>query len=125
MTAKLKQLCGNRRTSRLVGLAGGALAMLLGAATIALPTRAGEDVTVSQRNREFTPGRVTMKRGGVARIVNDDKVTHHIFIDTPTMHFDSGEQPVGKVVDLHFDRNGTFPVQCAIHPRMHLDVVVE
>jgi plastocyanin len=61
----------------------------------------------------------------VVRIVNDDKVTHHIYVDTPDMRFDSGEQPVGKNVDLVFDRTGAFPVQCAIHPTMHLEVVVD
>lgn len=57
-------------------------------------------------------------------IVNDDNVTHHVYVDAPGMQFDSGEQPVGKTVDVAFDRTGTFTVLCAIHPTMKLKVVV-
>jgi plastocyanin len=95
------------------------------AAPLSPPSAAGDSVTVSQRNREFRPHHHAVKRGTVVHIVNDDKVTHHVFVDTSAMHFDSGEQPVGKTVDLSFDRAGTFPVQCAIHPTMHLEVVVD
>jgi plastocyanin len=98
---------------------------LLVAGMVSLPSRAGDDVTVSQRNREFSPARLALKRGAVLHIVNDDKVTHHVFVDTAAMRFDSGEQPVGKVADLHFDRAGTFAVRCAIHPTMHLEVDVD
>lgn len=126
MTSKLQRLLGTGWTARrLCGIAGCAVAVLLVAGTLSLPSRAGDDVTVSQRNRVFSPGRLALKRGAVVHIVNDDKVTHHIFVDTAIMRFDSGEQPVGKVVDLHFDRIGTFPVQCAIHPTMHLEVDVD
>jgi plastocyanin len=57
-------------------------------------------------------------------IVNDDDVTHHVYVDSPTMKFDSGEQPIGQTVDLKFDERGTFLVRCAIHPTMRLTVTV-
>ena len=41
------------------------------------------------------------------------------------MKFDSGEQPVGKSVDVVFDRDGSFTVRCAIHPTMRLAVTVQ
>jgi plastocyanin len=111
--------------SRSLGFVGVAIVALLAAGATSLPSRAGEDVTVSQRNREFNPGRLAAKRGTVVHVVNDDRVTHHVFVDTPAMRFDSGEQPIGKIVDLYFDRSGSFPVRCAIHPTMHLEVVVD
>jgi plastocyanin len=86
---------------------------------------AGDAVTVSQHNRRFSPDTVRIARGSMVHIVNDDKVTHHIFVNTPALKFDSGEQPIGTTVDVPFDSAGTFPVSCAIHPTMRLIVTVE
>jgi plastocyanin len=122
----LQRWLGSDRSMRRPGLTiACALALSLAVVTLSPPSAAGDDVAVSQRNREFRPDRLAVKRGTVVHIVNDDKVTHHVFVDASAMHFDSGEQPVGKTVDLTFDRAGTFPVQCAIHPTMHLEVVVD
>jgi len=82
-------------------------------------------VNVSQKNRKFAPEELQLAAGTTVHIVNDDNVTHHIYVDTPTMKFDSGEQPVGSTVDLVFDKQGTFTVLCAIHPTMHLKVAVQ
>lgn len=84
----------------------------------------GGNLTVSQKNREFAPSRIEVARGGVVHIVNDDNVTHHVYVDSPNMKFDSGEQPIGDTVDLKFDESGTFLVRCAIHPTMRLVVTV-
>lgn len=82
-------------------------------------------VVVSQRNRQFNPEHLTIAAGTTIRVMNDDQVTHHLYIDSPDMPFDSGEQPVGKSIDLHFDKAGRFLVRCAIHPTMRLDVQVK
>jgi plastocyanin len=114
--------------ARAYGLIGIAAASLLAAATVSAARAADDDhgsATVSQHHRQFSPNHVVIRRGSVVHIINDDKVTHHVFIDTPGMSFDSGEQPVGKTVDLQFDKSGTFPVQCAIHPTMRLEITVE
>ena len=81
-------------------------------------------MTVSQRNRAFAPNQLDIARGTVVHINNDDNVTHHVFVDSPKMKFDSGEQKIGTTVDLHFDEAGTFSVRCAIHPTMRLSVTV-
>jgi plastocyanin len=109
---------------------GAALAAALLLATAVPPIGCAADAgdgaaTVSQRRRQFSPNRVAIRRGSVVHIVNDDKVTHHVFVDAPGMSFDSGEQPIGTTVDLRFDKSGTFPVQCAIHPTMRLEIIVE
>jgi plastocyanin len=93
---------------------------LSGAALVA----AADTPTVSQFNRQFSPSQLQVARGTTVHIVNDDNVTHHIYVDAPGMQFDSGEQPVGKTVDVTFDRAGTYTVLCAIHPTMKLKVVV-
>jgi plastocyanin len=85
---------------------------------------AADVVTVSQRHRAFAPDRLEIARGTVVHINNDDNVTHHIYVDSPKMKFDSGEQRIDATVDLHFDEAGTFTVRCAIHPTMRLNVTV-
>ncbi len=82
-------------------------------------------VTVSQSHRQFMPDTLEIPVGTVLHIENDDNVTHHVYVESPDMKFDSGEQPVGQTVDLKFDHAGTFSVLCAIHPVMHLDVTVK
>jgi plastocyanin len=86
---------------------------------------AADIVVVSQRNRQFHPDHLTVAAGTTVRVMNDDKVTHHLYIDSSDMPFDSGEQPVGKTIDLHFDKAGRFQVRCAIHPTMRLDIDVK
>ena len=86
---------------------------------------AADELIVSQRNRAFAPEQLQVARGSTIRIMNDDKVTHHVYVDSSTMKFDSGAQLVGSAVDLRFDDAGTFDVMCAIHPTMHLQVIVK
>jgi plastocyanin len=95
------------------------------ALALAMPlVHAADGVSVSQQNRTFMPEKLTVTRGTTVHIANDDDVTHHVYVDSPNMKFDSGEQPIGATVDLRFDADGTFPVRCAIHPTMRLNVTV-
>ena len=96
--------------------------ILVTAAPLAL---AADELVVSQHNRAFSPEQIEVARGSTIRIVNDDKVTHHVYVDSPTMKFDSGAQPVGSAVELKFSEAGTFDFLCAIHPTMHLAVTVK
>ncbi len=98
---------------------------MLAVALNAGPVPAGSPLTVSQKNRAFAPGALAVAPGAVVHIVNDDDVTHHVYVDSPKMKFDSGEQPIGATVDLRFDERGTFLVRCAIHPTMRLTVTVK
>jgi plastocyanin len=99
----------------------GLILLSLCVATAALAS----SITISQKDRKFTPGELHVAAGTTLHIINDDKVTHHIYVDSPTMKFDSGEQPVGTSVDLVFNTKGSFTVLCAIHPTMHLKVTVQ
>jgi plastocyanin len=100
------------------------LVAMVALAAASATSLAADTVTVSQRGRKFTPDIMRVTPGTLVRIANDDRVTHHIYIDQPDMKYDSGEQSVGNEVTLKFDREGTFAVRCAIHPTMHLDVTV-
>jgi plastocyanin len=101
--------------------AAGALTAL-GTAVVAAPP----DYSISQKGREFHPAEITIKRGEVIKIVNDDAdLLHHAFIDSPTFSFDSGDQTPGTVTPITFTVAGNFNVLCAIHPKMLLVVHVQ
>ena len=91
----------------------------------ALAAAGDVSIRVSQKDRAFAPSELAVAQGAVVHIVNDDDVTHHVYVDSPQMKFDSGEQPIGATVDLKFDEKGTFLVRCAIHPTMRLSVTVK
>lgn len=82
-------------------------------------------VTVIQRDRHFYPDRLAIAPETVVHIVNDDRFTHHVYVKSPLMNFDSGDNPIGAAVDVEFDHPGTYDAQCAIHPFMHLWVTVK
>jgi plastocyanin len=82
-------------------------------------------VTVSQRGRTFHPNTLTITQGTILHIVNNDTVTHNIYVDSRAMNYDSRDQPEGTSVNIEFDQPGTFRVLCHIHPTMHLVVTVK
>jgi plastocyanin len=119
------------RRRSLVFIAALPLLMAAGAALVAAghaafgATTDDAPLVISQAHRQFIPAEVAIARGATLHIVNDDNVTHHVYVDSPEMQFDSGEQPIGHTVDLTFAKAGTFTVLCAIHPTMHLKVTVK
>lgn len=119
-----KKKSGSQKTDR-YGFGAVAIALTIIVAIGVSAVSAADVVMVSQRDRKFSPDRIEFSRGSIARIANDDKVTHHIYVDSPGLSFDSGEQPIGAMVDVRFDKAGTYDVLCAIHPTMRLRVVVK
>jgi plastocyanin len=114
-----------RRAAGTYGVRALAIALIAITAVTTSIVWAADAIVVSQRDRRFAPDRLTVERGAVVHIVNDDRVTHHVYVEASGMSFDSGEQPIGTTVDLHFDRTGIFDVLCAIHPTMRLRVTVK
>jgi plastocyanin len=94
--------------------------------TAGLVSSAGSQYIVSQKGREFHPGEMTIKRGEVVTIVNDDAdLRHHAYIDSDNFKFDSGDQEPGSKTNITFSVAGTFDVLCAIHPKMRLTIHVQ
>lgn len=87
--------------------------------------QANSDIVISQKKREYAPGKVTLQAGQSIKIVNDDIFLHHAFIDSDTMEYDSGSMEEGESRDVQFNTPGQFQVKCAIHPKMNLDVTVK
>ena len=92
---------------------------LVGAALAASP------YIISQKNREFRPREITIKRGDTLQFVNDDgELLHHSYLSSDAFSFDSGDQPPGSKFDVAFRVTGNFTVSCGIHPKMKLLVHV-
>ena len=84
-------------------------------------------LTVGQRGKRFTPGRVQVVAGQSLTIINDDTRTHNVRIDDPRVTFTSTAQEPGDSVVIAFPEAGVYGIICSIHPTMKLtvDVVVE
>ena len=81
---------------------------------------------VSQKGRMFHPGNLVVGRGETVTFVNDDSdLLHHVFVDSDSFSFDSGDQEPGSRTPITFTERGTFQVLCGIHPKMKLVVRVD
>ena len=80
---------------------------------------------IVQKGRSFAVPEVTISRGDSLLFTNEDEFLHQIYVDSPTMVFDSPEQPPGQTIEVNFPRVGTFAVRCHIHPKMVLTVYVQ
>lgn len=98
--------------------------VLLAAMLPAAVTLASGMTTVSQKNRAFGVHDVQIARGDTIHFTNDDEFTHQIYVESPSLKYESDEQDPGQTVDVRFPATGTFEVRCHIHPRMllHVDV---
>ncbi|WP_368507473.1 methylamine utilization protein [Bradyrhizobium lupini] len=81
--------------------------------------------TISQKDREFRPREIIIKRGETLRFVNDDgELLHHAYLSAETFDFDTGDQQPGSQFDVVFSVAGDYTVMCGIHPKMKLGVHV-
>ena len=103
------------------------LALALGATCGLLLTEQlqASGILVSQKGRMFHPDNLVVARGEVVTFVNDDSdLLHHVFVESATFNFDSGDQEPGSRTPITFTERGTFQVLCGIHPKMKLAVRV-
>ncbi|WP_017932207.1 cupredoxin domain-containing protein [Robiginitomaculum antarcticum] len=102
---------------------------LLLAGAIAYPigvwAQAGTSHIISQKNRSYAPGQITINKGDTLKIVNDDIFLHHTYIDSGGMSYDSGGMEQGEIRNITFDEAGNYLIKCDIHPKMKLDVTVQ
>jgi plastocyanin len=95
----------------------------------AVPLLAGtqpKSYAVTQKGQQFNPRVLSLQRGDVIEIINDDgELIHHAYIDSKSFSFDSGDQEPGSKTDIVFSVPGDFVVLCGIHPKMRLDVTVK
>lgn len=105
-----------------------ALGMISAAGTAVrlLPANGSADLMVSQKDRDFHPGALQVAKSQAVTIVNDDgDLLHHVYVESDTFSFDSGDQKPGGTARIVFSEPGDFKVLCGIHPKMKLLVHVK
>ena len=80
---------------------------------------------VTQKDRVFAPGAVTVKVGDTLSFKNDDDVTHNAFSTSKGNEFNAKAQTPGSTSEVVFKTRGKVAVKCAFHPGMSLAVTVE
>jgi plastocyanin len=82
------------------------------------------DITVVQKNKTFSTQQVQVKVGDRIVFMNEDSVTHNVYSLTKGLEFEIKTQEPGKSDAVKFDRPGVAVVECAIHPKMKVNVQV-
>lgn len=101
------------------------LAAALLAAFAASPAYADE-ITVGQKDKTFSMGSATLNRGDTIKFINDDTTQHNILVTGPQDETrNSGVQDPGEAAAFKLDKAGTYQVECGIHPKMKMSIVVK
>lgn len=106
------------------------LSTLLLLSSFAVNAIASEQFTIHQINKSFERNgdvvrSIEIKKGDTIHFKNKDTVIHNIVSFSKPKEFNTGPYGKGKKESVTFDKVGTIDVECAIHPRMMLKVVVE
>ena len=100
-------------------------AMTLAAALVAVAGAAGAaDHTIMQQDKAFSEKAVTVKAGDRLVFTNADSITHNVYSVTPGHEFELKVQKPGQTDSVPVAKAGSLEVQCAIHPKMRLQVTV-
>ena len=92
----------------------------------AAPAAVADEITVGQRDKQFSRDAATLKVGDKITFVNDDTVAHNVLVTGPgDKTRNSGLQTPGERATLEFDTAGTYNVECAIHPEMRMTIEVK
>ena len=87
------------------------------------PAGAG-DHPIVQKDKGFAQPAVTIKAGDRLVFTNADPITHNVYSVTKGHEFELRSQAPGQSDAVPFPRPGSLDVQCAIHPKMKLQVTV-
>lgn len=78
--------------------------------------------TVNIQNMAFNPATLNVKVGTTVKWVNMDSTTHQVVSNTGV--FNSGVLKNGQSYTYTFNKTGTYPYYCSIHPSMKGTIVV-
>ena len=88
-----------------------------------------KDITIGQKNKTFVLDNkkteaITIQSGDTIHFMNNDPWFHNIFSLADSKTFDLGSYPQGESRPVTFGEKGLYEVECAIHPNMFLEVIV-
>ena len=98
------------------------MGLLLGAALTLASGASAEQFTITQKDRSFAPGEISINVGGEIVFKNDDTVTHNMFSRSDGAKFNLKMQKPGIDESVVIDAAGEHVIRCAIHPKMKLTV---
>lgn len=85
-------------------------------------TQQNEVVTVTMKNSQFSPQKITIKPGTTVKWVNEDTVRHNVVAanenDTSGLPADNALFGKGGTYQYTFNTVGTFDYKCTPHPFM-------
>lgn len=91
---------------------------------LAAPALASTEHVVAQQNKAFDKKELAIKVGEKVVFKNDDPFVHNIFSLSKPTPFYLGTFGKGQSRDIVFAQEGTFEIECAIHPEMTMKVKV-
>jgi len=98
------------------------LAVLVSAAGICW---AAGMATVDQRGLAFSISKLVVKKGDIVTFTNNDNTSHNILVSGNGVSLNSGLQKPGVAFKAPFIKPGIYQVNCGIHPKMKMSIVVE
>jgi plastocyanin len=87
--------------------------------------RAATEHRVGQKNKTFSVATLLIRPGDRVTFDNDDQITHNVYSAQKGSVFNLKAQLPGTSTSVTFDKEGTYEVRCAFHPRMKLLVTVK
>ena len=84
------------------------------------------EIVISQKDKRFVPNRIEAKVGDTLTFVNDEKrKRHNVYTSTAGFEYlDIKKQKPGDRDSVTLKNAGTIVIQCALHPKMKLTVLV-
>ena len=99
--------------------------LLAAAVAFCVPHALAETHQVGQQNKKFSTEKLTVKVGDSVQFTNQDPFYHNVFSLSDTKSFDLGSFGQGGQETVTFDQPGVVEVECAIHPRMQMEIEVK
>ncbi|MCP3853056.1 MAG: methylamine utilization protein [Gammaproteobacteria bacterium] len=101
--------------------------LLFIAGTLLLLSSSGfaEEYVIGQKNKAFSVKEIKIKVGDTINFENNDPFFHNVYSLSDINTFDLGSYPKGESKAITFDKPGTVAVECAIHPNMYMEVIIE
>jgi plastocyanin len=91
----------------------------------AVTSASAEEHQIHMVGSAYIPQTIVARVGDTLLFVNDDAVTHNVFVPTRAFATDLGSQQPGKPARLPLTKPGTFEVECVFHQDMITRVAVK
>ena len=92
-------------------------------ATKVTPPAASGSAAIDISNFAFSPETATIKKGTKVVWTNNDDATHQVEADDSS--FSGPSLAKGDTYSNTFDKSGTFPYHCTVHPNMTAKIIVK